>query len=247
MKGFKRKFLNLTTRITLFASYAGLLGCSTGYDQILEKSKQPFQDTIKPNAILVQPVADNVNAFKSRKAIEFYDQLFDAYDVKVVFADEESDVYAAIDTTPDIKALIITGHGYMDHLRLGHENDEKARIDTTDSELKDYFAKLDLDAVIFLNSCSTAKDKMLVEVTYSADQPSIPMVLKMNNLAYWITRWANGRKVIAAKEDFKSQHIQLVSAYPLDLNIIIDGKDITYKSKDHFPQKNTQTYASARE
>jgi len=247
MKGFKRKFLNLTTRVALFAGYAGLLGCSTGYDQILEKSKEAFHDTSKPNAVLVQPFSDHKNAFSSKEAMGFYDKLFEAYDVKVVVAEEEGDIYTAIDTTPNIKALIISGHGTINDLMLREGNKEEYRIDTTDSELKEYFSKLDMDAVIFLNSCSTAKDKIIVNMTYSADQPPVPRVLKMNNLASWVERWAGGRKVIAAKEDFSGNDIKVVSAFPLDVNILVNGKDVTYKSKGIFPQKNIQTYASAGE
>ncbi|MBI5398499.1 hypothetical protein HZB03_03470 [Candidatus Woesearchaeota archaeon] len=183
-----------------------------------------FHDTEKPNALLIYPSADGNGAFYDVSSQKFLANVKEKYDVGVLVATVEQEVYAAIDEIPTIELLVLSGHGTKDSLRLGERNpaeqkhanyrNEEFMIDLYDWKLLKHLDKLSPNATIFLNSCSTATGGK-----------------EADNLANFVSFAASRRKVIASKEDFKTQEINVVSRYPLELKIEVDGKDATYYSK----------------
>ncbi len=178
-----------------------------------------FINSKKPNALLIYPTSDYNDAFEKKEAIALFHEIQKAYDVKVAFATEDNDVAPAIDSVPDIELLILGGHGTTTNLNLGGDNsegninyDERYTIDTSDNELGDALNKLHPNATIFLNSCLTGANKS------SGD-----------NLANFIEKQAEGRRVIAATDSFEEKDIKIVSLYPFDMKII---RDITYNTKE---------------
>lgn len=181
-----------------------------------------FKDGKKPNAIIVYPAIDRDGAFETEAYMKFYDKIKNQYDTKIIFTGVEQKVYEAIDSTPNVKLLILSGHGSPENLSLGDEDpriinerkSEEYNIDKSDEELSKYLKKLAPDAVIFLNSCSNAnggKDK--------------------ENLANFVIKHAGGRKVIASKVPFSGSDIVVKSLYPFDIQIKVKDKDVTYSTK----------------
>lgn len=197
-----------------------------------------FKDTEKPNALFVYPTFDvNVynfeGALKTPQALQFFNEVKKGYDVKTVVASTEKEVYNAIDYKDNFKLLILSGHGEKTALQLGglyREIDfcrtfENHCIDVSDVEFSSYLDKADEEAVIFLNSCSTAEEGE--DVT---------------NLANHIFFFSNGRKVIASTGPFGQHEIKINSIYPFDVSILrnnLMGRvpsgitfDTTYIAKD---------------
>lgn len=178
-----------------------------------------FKDGKKPNAIIVYPTSDWNGAFETEASIKLYDKIKNQYDTKMIITGVEQKVYEAINSTPDVKLLILSGHGSPEILSLGDKDpriaegqkSEEYKIDKSDNEFSMYLNKLDPDAVIFLNSCSNAdggKDK--------------------ENLANFVSKYAGGRKVIASKVPFSGSDVTVKSLYPFNVQIKVEGKDVTY-------------------
>ncbi len=173
-----------------------------------------FKDTKKPNCVFIYPKRDKENAFDEKKAIEFFNKISSEYDVYVLFAETEKDVYNALNKIQNIELLIIAGHGTYQSISLGEndlriekaEFDERYVLDIYDYELKYHLDNLNKNATIFLYACSTGKDR--------------------ENLAESINEITNV-KVISAKDTFFSSDIEIVSVYPFDIKIIKNGEDIT--------------------
>ncbi len=177
-----------------------------------------FQDTEKPNAVLVYPTEDKNGAFQNNVAIDLFRKMKGVYDTWVVFATTEHDVYTALTSIPNIEFLVLAGHGSPHELILGtmdikkakEEADEVYTIDRTDFELGQYLENLHPDATIFLNACKTAEGARN----------------DTDNLANFIIGLAGERSVIAATDSFTMLDIQIQSLYPFEIKII---KDVTYQ------------------
>jgi hypothetical protein len=187
-----------------------------------------FSDTSKPDAIVVLPSADDVDAFYNDPALVLYRFLGDVYDVFFRIASTENDVYFALDSVPEASLFILGGHGTVDDIALGkfslknwkdsRTSMELYKIDTSDYELGEHLQLLAADARIFLYSCENAKGGE------GAD-----------NIANFIASLAQGRKVFSAAESFNSTDIRVGSLSPFDVRIMRDGKDVTYVGQSFFP------------
>ena len=181
-----------------------------------------FNDTAKPNAIVVYPTVDRVNAFQSENSVIFFKKLKEKYDIYVVIADTENEVYDAINRVPRAELLVIGGHGSYKTLSLGEQDlqfmnptkSEIYTINTSDNEFEEYLKKLHPRAVIFLNSCNNA----------SPGNEGI-------NLADFVIKIAGNRKVIASKKPFSDLDIIVNSIYPFDIKIKKGEEDLTYTNK----------------
>jgi len=184
---------------------------------------EKFNDTEKPNAVIVYPTRDWNIVFEKNESIDFFQKLRKAYDVNVILASEENQAYKVIEDTPNIELLILAGHGSKDSLSLSDsdlrlfcsiKNHERYKIDKSDSELGQYLSKLENNATIFLLSCSNAEGGKEAE-----------------NLANYIISLAEGKKVIASEKPFRFEDIKVNSFYPFDVKITYKSKDCTYSNK----------------
>ncbi len=189
----------------------------------LKKKDLVFRDTAKPNAVIAYPTVDFFGAYESAESIAFFHELRRAYDLSVVVASREEQVYQALQDVPNIKLSVLSGHGGEDALSLGTKDprdpdyapDELYTIDRTDTELKDHLARLAPEAVIFLYSCLSA------EGGETAD-----------NLATFISQQAGNHCVFAAQESFPSEGVEVKSLVPFSVKIRDHhGKDITYANE----------------
>lgn len=188
-----------------------------------------FNDTDKPNAIVIYPTSDYNGAFDTLPAVFVYSDVKKEYDPYVAVAKTEQDVYDALEKIPDAKLLLLNGHGSFCQLRLGYtphkkgeKESEKNFIDLGDFELAEHFKKLPEDAVIALYSCATAeggKDK--------------------NNLANRVITWADGRTVYAAKKSFSPAEALVRVGPPFRMRILKDVfdtskmfTDVTYTNSE---------------
>lgn len=196
-----------------------------------------FKDTEKPNALVVYPAYD-INgsgyegAFRTPEALKLFKHIRERYDVKIVVASLEEEVYEALTSGPKFDFGMFSGHGSPFDLRLGMTcppiSDpatgmtkkavelESLIIDTGDFELNSLFDNFNEDAVIFLNSCSTAE---------GGDD--------LSNLANHVALFAWGRKVIASKAPFSASDVKIdpEKIYPFDLRIVVGKVDETYVAK----------------
>ena len=181
-----------------------------------------FHDTAKPNALLVYPTEDQATTFRTDDSVELFELIGEAYDIKVKVASTEDEVYDALDRSQGFKLAVFSGHGTETTLALGknlggnslEQNDESYFIDISDSESAEHLKYLHPKAIIFLNSCSTAKE-----------------MRNGNNLAEKVAGWSRGRTVIAASEDSYVSKITVNSLYPFDVTLkdFSEKKDITVK------------------
>lgn len=180
-----------------------------------------FTDTEKPNALLVYGTSGG-KTFRMPPALELYAKLGESYDLKVVVASVEGEVYAALDPQYNFELAMFSGHGTKTTLTLGDPDPHRGltadkeiyTLDTSDSELEIYLGYLHPKAVNFLNSCSTAEGG-----------------LGANNLANSFATWGRGRTVIAAQEILWNNAIRVKSMYPFDA-ILLNGewdKDIALR------------------
>ncbi len=182
---------------------------------LLEKSD-------KPNALVVFPLADWNGGIYNHSNKKLIKKIQEEYNTRVIVAQNENEVYCAIESDPNIELLMIQGHGSKTTLSLGEKDlrnnsdkdyNEKFTIDTTDHEFEEYLRRLPKNAVTFLYACSNGEGN--------------------NNLADFIISMTDGRTVYASKEPFANCNIRLNSIYPFDIKLrkwIF--KDITYTNKE---------------
>ena len=183
-----------------------------------------FQDTSKPNAVIIYPTRDWNGAFESEEELALFQSIRGDYDVFVRLADQESDAYRAISRVPSVDLLILGGHGSEKSMSFGEtdplneepeKRDERYTLDLSDIELGQYLQGLNPNAVIFLNSCSNAKGG------------------NGENIADFIGKLAGGRKVIAATEIFGAPDVTINQMHPFDVTIMgglsDNRRDITYR------------------
>jgi hypothetical protein len=161
-----------------------------------------FEDTEKPNCVVVQPSRDHNGAFSHEITLDLIRRLREHYDVLLRIAHKESDAYLAMQQMPRPELIIIGGHGAPGALSFG-EREAKIRapaseelvLDRQDDEIGAYIEHATADAVVFLHSCHS---KRLVDI---------------------IKRHAGGRTVIGADDNFSSDEIDVLSFYPFDIRI----------------------------
>jgi hypothetical protein len=168
------------------------------------------EDTEKPNALVIYPTSDYNGAFRTRDAHNFLKQIKQTYDMTLVFAKQENEVYDALENVSNIELLILGGHGSPECLSLSEVLSEKARIDTSDTELGNHLHNLSENASIFLYSCSNGKGK--------EDE---------TNLANFISFLSN-KKVYSSIAPFSSKDINIKSLVPFDLEINKGWQELTY-------------------
>ncbi|MBM3200182.1 hypothetical protein FJZ53_04545 [Candidatus Woesearchaeota archaeon] len=199
---------------------------------ITEEGLCKFNETSKPNAIMVYTTLDYGTAFETEEDLKLLENIKSHYDAYIVLVSTEQEIYQAIDNIPNAELLVLSGHGTPKTLSLGIETPqnfleyEQYLIDTSDDELSKHLSKLSPNAVIFLNSCSNAQGGE-----------------KADNLANFVIKNSGGRKVIASKETFEGKDVRIKSLYPFDIQIIktryntslLPGNeketDITYTNK----------------
>lgn len=180
-----------------------------------------FNDTPKPNALVIYPTTDQYGVFANADVISFYDQLKQAYDLRIEVAEQEQEVYTALEESVNFELLVLFGHGIKDSLSLGEndlrelpvEKNETYTLDVSDNELEKYLQYLHPSATIFLYSCSTGSG-----------------LEKENNLANKMASWAKGRTIIASQEVLQTNRVNVDSIYPLEVRLLDEtgNKDITY-------------------
>lgn len=182
-----------------------------------------FNDTEKPNAVIILPISDKVGAFETEGSMKLFKAIKNNYDLWARVVSTEQEAYKAIDSIPNIETLVLAGHGTETTLSLGGGGlfekgmkGERYKIDLTDNEFAKHLKKLDKDAVIFLFSCSNGQGGE-----------------NAGNLANFITKLSAGRQVISSVTLLNGGEIVVDSIYPFDLRIVDSesGKDITYKNR----------------
>lgn len=162
-----------------------------------------FDDTSKPNAILIYPISDYNNAFTYTK--NFINNLKEHYDIYFKIASNENQVYEAMKNVGNLDFLALFGHGTRDYLELNniyvqrYFNEDKFRIDNLDVELGKYSKYFNEDARILLLSCSTGDNSYYY------------------NLARSIGDFL-GKKVYSPNTDVFVQEVKVKSYYPFDMN-----------------------------
>ncbi len=236
-KDFK-KILEEKSRVNnTYVSKDDLLNAIT-LDLTLTELKT-FKDTSKPNAIFV--IGDRIK-IGSRSFSNDYSYLIkkdfskprhfpaqlvkNAYDVYFVFAKNEKDVYDAIDKIPNVELLFFKAHGNTEALAYkgsmgfygGCSEEENLKcndpycLDKTDTEIKDYIAKLNKNCIICLDSCNIAQGGKE----------------NKDNLFNFLNKYSDGRKIIASSG--RSYGFEINSIYPFDAELkAYDGKTITNK------------------
>jgi len=185
-----------------------------------------FTDTSKPNALVVFPVSDWNGTFLTLTSgpqhtpLGVISDIKKFYDVQVIIAGTEQEVYKSLASTPNIDLLILGGHGKKTALLLSKEKGEKGEIDTSDNEMRDYLSHLSPNAKIILNSCSTGEGGE-----------------NTDNLANFIAGMAPGREVYAPKTPSYLYKMNLEQ----EVSVSFMGdkcKDVTYKTsyKEEKPQ-----------
>jgi len=185
-------------------------------DSIKEGRDVLFQDTHKPNTLVVYPLADHNAVFRNEPSLEFLKKIYSTYDMRLVVAPNEQTAYRAIESTPNIELLILCGHGSKDSLVLGRgdKDDETLTLDLSDTEIGRYLSMLNTRAVIFLDSCLNAKGGK-----------------GERNLANFTARLSRKRNTIyAARTSFCAPGIHVKNLYPFKVQII-SGGDQTYKAR----------------
>ncbi len=181
---------------------------------VLDSIVENFIDTKKPNALIIHPYSDWNGVFKNfiiqRGFCQFdLKKLKKDYDIKLSFSETEKEVYSAIKEIPNIELLVICGHGSKKSLSLGDtdkrvsksEKSEEYSIDFSDEEFKEYLDRLNKNAVIFLNSCSNAKENLF----------------NKKNLAKFISTMAENKKVVAWKKSFSNDDLKIKNCYPFEI------------------------------
>jgi hypothetical protein len=218
-----------------------------------------FSDTKRPNLLYIAPHYDPlpVRSFETPDAIAFYNELQEDYDIHVVIAETEREVYHALETIPVIETLVLSGHGSSQSLQLGKypeatdreeelnphsydiekldENDyasiDPFFLDIRDGELSEYLSFLSFRSTIFLNSCTTGQGGK-----------------EQDNLANAIMDATPSATVISSTRPFSASDIVLLDTYPLDLQIAISYGSVLYGDdvSDVYGNYNT-TYSNRPE
>ncbi len=192
------------------------LGLTT--DEILN-----FKDTEKPNAVWILPYSEgkthsSMKVFEMNTMVKFFNSIKKHYDIKLAIAENEKQVYETIEAmkNKDTKLLILSGHGSKKGIMYGGR-EENQRLDITDTDIGTYLSMLAKDAVIFLDSCSTAEGG-------KEDQ---------GNFFNFVRRYAGSRTTIGATKVSAKMNLKIVKYYPFDIKTVntVINKDGNYLVK----------------
>ena len=211
------RFLKTDMSIDWFTAYlnAGFDGKSAY--RLFSLGYQPsealeFTDTPKPNAVVIYPQADPNGAFETPEAYKFFFTLRLHYDVGVRIVHGDTEAFAYARTIPYPELIVWSGHGDPYTVRFGEPGLRNPvsymspfyTYDTTDEKRATiFFQSTPSNAIIFLNSCSTAKGGE-----------------KETNIANDTIRYAQPRRIIASTIPFQEREIQIDQAYPFDARIM---------------------------
>jgi hypothetical protein len=193
LRGVPRLFLSAENFRTLYSL------------SLVKRSYDFFRESVKPNLVITYPQLDNNRAFFSPSARELIKTLSGTYNVWLATIGDDHDLGRVIKKVPDIKLLIVSGHGQRDRIILDQPLEgfeELSYIDVNDKELKRRLKKLPSDGVIFLNACSVGSGRD-----------------SMQNLANTIAGFVPGRKVISATTPYDMSEIKINRNYPFDIDI----------------------------
>lgn len=168
----------------------------------------------RPRALLLYPTNDYFymgdGTFTSKKCLDFIKKIGQAYDIRLRAISTVSEMCSEIEATPDVRLLVLAGHGRRDLLCFGEsspkygisvpERDRMLRPSSRKAAC--YLAMLPARATIFLNSCDNGKGRE-----------------RGKNLANSVAEWAPGRRVISSVDTFDSYNLKVGSYYPLELRI----------------------------
>lgn len=180
----------------------------------------------RPRALLLYPTFDSFylgnSAFSSSDSFGFIRRVGLAYDIRLRAISTVSEMCREIEATPDVRLLMLGGHGRRDALCFGEsmpnygiripERDRMLR--TSSKEAANYFSMLPARATIFLYSCSNGEGRETGK-----------------NLANRVAEWAPGRRVISSANPIGPYGLEVESYSPLELRIIGD-KDAEGKDTD---------------
>lgn len=172
----------------------------------------PFVDTEKPNAIVVLPFEDAAGAFRNNDEYNFNENLNKYYDVARKVVKSSNDIDSLIKNIPDVKLLVLSSHE-KDSIMVFDSDTKNGYLSLKSEWLKDGLSRLDSNAVIFLNSCSSGKYGLTDYVKDNA----LP-----------------NQTVFGANEPFSSTDMDVIKYYPFDIKIILfsnlySNNDITWK------------------
>jgi len=172
-----------------------------------------FIDTKKPNAVFLYAFSDPLPgkkgaSFERKQDLDLFRSVVKEYDVYVRIVKTENEVYEAIDKIPKIKFLYIGGHGEKTELALwcssaDCQEDEIYSIDISDTEIGAHLKRLESDAVIFLDSCGTAR---------GGEKDT-------SHLAHFILKQSEGKILYAASRSYNSGNMRLNSVNPFSITI----------------------------
>ncbi|MDP3639652.1 MAG: hypothetical protein Q8R53_00430 [Nanoarchaeota archaeon] len=213
-------------------------GFDERYRTLFQDCGLDLVDTAKPNALAIFPASDHNGAFSSIHLGWFVRGLQEHYDLQPFVAAQEQEVYAILDHYAlETDLLIFLGHGTQRSISLGEEDcrlfecnrSETYTLDLSDEEeLFPYLTRLNSDAVIFLESCSTGYGEAGAE-----------------NFANMVMRNAVGRVVYAGTAPFQASGIRVNHWYPFDVTIMgtwgmptgffgfMPITDVTYTNQGH--------------
>ena len=188
-----------------------------------------FQNNGKPKALIIYPTDDPVQivfqVFSEKDTFKFFKKIIGRYDTKIRAVSTVHEMYAELDSTPQLNLLILGGHGSKTTLTFGDSKpkyeiniDEKqAALSVEHSDLGEHLDCLSKDAVIFLDSCLNGEGRE-----------------QALNLANYFASKAPGRRVIAGTDVFSADKIKVNCLFPLDLRILLchTYKDCTYTAKE---------------
>lgn len=157
-------------------------------------------DTQKPNAVFILPVADYNGAFSDPERIQLYDDLKNSYDVMLTTAENVDQLCKALLSVPNISLVVISGHGSPKSLQLAEDQGQSGYLRMNDKKFAFCFQNLRPDAVIFLNSCSTATNRGEGK----------------ENLAESIASLSGGKEVVGSNKAVSG--IKLLSAIPFEVS-----------------------------
>lgn len=177
-------------------------------DDFDENGKLIWEDTEKPNLLVVFPYGDHNGALDNTK----FSKLRDTYDTDFHIVSTKTELYDALENSIDASTVIISGHGtnnditFSFGIRAESESERKEGILRTEDipNLQPYLKMLPEDARILLYSCSTAKGP--------------------NSFAENFAIAADGRVVFAA-DDLLAAREDIRQAYPLEIEL--HGKERT--------------------
>ncbi|OVE74480.1 hypothetical protein BVX95_02430, partial [archaeon D22] len=124
--------------------------------------KQKLRESNKPNCLFVYPLSDHNGAFEDyEEALTFFQGIKNNYDVNILFAETESQVYDKLYElrNDNIELFVLSGHGTAKSISLGEEDlrvanaikGEEYIVNTADTEFLKFLNYLSPKASIFLN------------------------------------------------------------------------------------------------